>query len=273
LHSSVMDMLLPVLKEGSVKMFSLYRTGFRGDPEMVQSIVDSVDVSLNVLSLSWNEIGSQGVRVIADFLATNPSLKELHLRDRLVDNDAEVLSDALRDNTELRGLALRGNQITAIGRKHLLRALFDTTNLNTCAASNHTCRVWDLTPDISGVNKYTDPAANRAMKIFTVLAASNQSFFEVSCIGDASYKLIPMALSLAQSFTPELSDVYEVHTETPELSDVYEDQTGKKSADWGKLKPSCVPLTSVFELLRCWAVPHGAPLELAAQPAESRLRG
>ena len=83
------------------------------------------------------------------------------------------------------------------------------------------------------------------MKIFTVLAASNQSFLAVECLGKVSYKLVPRVLMLAQEFKRA----------APELSRAYEEQTGQASADWDELDESVAPLTSVFELLRSWAVP------------------
>ena len=83
------------------------------------------------------------------------------------------------------------------------------------------------------------------MKIFTVLSGTDDGFFNLNCLGDISYKLIPRVLSLAQEFTER----------TPELSASYFEQTGQRSANWDDLEEEYVPITSVFELLRGWAVP------------------
>ena len=83
------------------------------------------------------------------------------------------------------------------------------------------------------------------MKIFTVLSATDDGFFNMNCLGDVSYKLIPDVLRLAQKFTEA----------TPDLSEAYFEQTGQRSADWNQLNVDTVQITSMFELLRGWAVP------------------
>lgn len=183
-------------------------------PGMLHEFLTSCSAGLLELLLEENGIGSQGVRAVANFLVTNPSLEVLYLQNnRLVDADAEVLANALRSNSNLRALCLDGSQINEIGENNLIQAMFDT------------CCVGGLTRGVSAVNCLSREL-NRAMKIFTILAASDESFFDVTCLGKVSYKLIPMVLTLAQSFEKP----------TPELSNVYEQQTGRKSADWDKLK-------------------------------------
>lgn len=84
------------------------------------------------------------------------------------------------------------------------------------------------------------------MKIFTMLSATDgDEFFNMNCLGDVSYKVIPNVLRLTQLFDGE----------TPEFSDFYFEQTGQRSADWSQLNKDTVPITSMFELLRGWAVP------------------
>ena len=84
------------------------------------------------------------------------------------------------------------------------------------------------------------------MKIFTILSATDDDeFFNMNCLGDVSYKLIPKVLRLTHLF----------RRGTPELSKAYFDQAGQRSADWNKLDKKTVSITSMFELLRGWAVP------------------
>ena len=82
-------------------------------------------------------------------------------------------------------------------------------------------------------------------KIFTILSATDDGFFNMNYLGDVSYKLIPNVLKLAKQVT----------VATPKLSDFYFEQTGQRSADWSKLNVNTIPITSIFELLRGWAVP------------------
>ena len=214
--------------------------------EMMQTILDS-SRHLEILGLYSNGIGSVGAPLIANFLTSNPPLEVLSLEDNVLnDADATLLVNAIQSSTNLRHLYLKdNNDITAVGRQALLESVFNVSSLNACAASNHRCRIHGLTPDISKINKHVKSSLNRTMKIFTMLSATDESFFNEKCLGDLSYKLIPDVLRLAHHFTQR----------SPKLSEAYFEQTGQTSADWDKLDEDTVPITSMFELLRGWAVP------------------
>jgi len=193
------------------------------DTGMLHTIFDS-SRHLEKILLSDNGIGSQGAAVIASFISTNPVLKMLDLGDNnLGDNGAILLSFALESNTHLEKIYLGNNNITRLGRQALIEVLFNASSLNACAVSNHTCNIFGLEFDISPINRFNDPTVNRTMKIFTMLTGSidKGDFFNLACLGDLSYKLIPHVLTLAQNFTFELDNV---------------------------------AISSVFELLRSWAV-------------------
>jgi len=57
---------------------------------------------------------------------------------RLNDNDAILISQALKKNTELKTLSLHTNNFTSNGVKALLTCVFDNTSLNSISESNHT---------------------------------------------------------------------------------------------------------------------------------------
>jgi len=166
----------------------------------------------------------------------------------LNDTAAALLANALKSNTNLQEIDLEDNNgITEVGRRVLLESVFDVSSLNSCVATNHSCQIHGLTPDIpEGINEFNGPSVNRAMKIFTILSATEKGYFNMNCLGDVSYKLIPNVLRLAQEFRGR----------PPVLSDFYFEQTGQRSADWNQLngKPLLI-ITSMFELLRGWAVP------------------
>ena len=215
--------------------------------QMMQTILGASS-QLQQLFLNHNCIGSKSAQLIANFLASNPSVECLHLKDNhLNDTAAALLANALKSNTNLQQIDLEDNNgITAIGRKALLESVFNVSSLDTCVASNHKCCIVGLNPDISKINRYTHPSDNRAMKIFTMLSATDDDeFFNMNCLGDLSFKLIPNVLRMAQKFRGR----------TPELSEAYFEQTGQRSADWNQLNVNTVPITSMFELLRGWAVP------------------
>ena len=229
----------------SLKSLGLNNCFNGNNREMMRIVVDATS-QLEELSMNNNGIGFVGATFIANWLASNPPLKELALTgNNLNDTDATLLANAMQPNKNLDRIYLANNNITAIGRRVLLESVFNVTSLNSCAASNHSCSILELTPDISKINKYEGPPIIRAMKIFAMLSATDEGFFNTNYLGDVSYKLIPDVLRLTQDFTRR----------TPELSEAYFEQTGQRSADWDQLDVDIVPITSMFELLRGWAVP------------------
>ena len=234
-------------KDGASLKYIGFKSAFDGNcPEMMQTVLDTSH-QLKYLCLNNNGIGMVGAQLITNWLLSNPPLEEFHLNDNdLGNNDMLLLSNVLQNNTNLKRIDLGNNYITTVGRRVLLESVFDVSSLNSCAASNHSCSLRGINPNISGINDYDNPSLNRIMKIFTVLSATDYGFFNMTCLGDdISYKLIPNVLRLAQDFGGR----------TPELSEAYFEQTGQRSADWNQLNEYTVPITSMFELLRGWAVP------------------
>jgi len=228
----------------SFEYFGLHNTFDGNNPEMMRIVLDA-SRQIEMIRLD-NNIGSAGAHLIANFLASNPSLDDLNLADNnLSDNDATLFANALQSNTHLRRLDLDDNAITEVGRRVLLESIFNVSSLNSCATSNRRCRIHGLNPDIYSINKFHPTSHNREMKIFTLLSGTDDGFLNMNCLGDLSYKLIPNVLSLARKFIAAV----------PELSDFYFEQTGQRSADWDQLDVDTVPITSMFELLRGWAVP------------------
>lgn len=224
----------------------LYSTFDGNSPEMMHIVLDA-SLHLDTLGLYSNSIGSAGASIIADFLASNPQLKSLHLKDNnLNDADAAILANSLQSNTNLQWIDLEdNNDITEVGRRVLLESVFDVSSLNACAASNHTCQISGLNPDIYDINGEIESKCNRAMKIFTIL--SKDDGFNLNCLGDVSYKLIPHVLSLAQDFI----------VANTVILDAYFEQTGQYSGDWNEQGETGLSYgtSSMFELLRSWAVP------------------
>ena len=223
------------------------KSAFDGNnAELIRIILDASH-QIETLILSNNGIGSVGATVIANFLTSNPPLKRLYLTNNNLDNaDASLIANVLKSNTHLQWIYLEDNKdITTIGRQAILESVFTVSSLNASAASNHSCCIHGLTPDISDINTFDPPSHNREMKIFTILSSTDDGFFNLNCLGDLSYKLIPRVLSLSQEFTAG----------NPGLSEAYFEQTGQRSTDWSRLNEDTVPITSMFELLRGWAVP------------------
>ena len=60
------------------------------------------------------------------------------------DNDAILISQALKRNTNLKTLSLHTNSLTSIGVKSLINCGFDSSSLNALSESNHTLRGMNL---------------------------------------------------------------------------------------------------------------------------------
>ena len=104
-------------------------------PEILLVILQS---DIKYINLSNNTIDSLGAAKIVEYLEGDPAIELLSLgRNRLNDNDAILISQALKRNTNLLSINLHSNNITSIGVKALLTCIFDSSSLNAIAESNH----------------------------------------------------------------------------------------------------------------------------------------
>jgi hypothetical protein len=94
---------------------------------------------MNYINLSNNNIDSLGAVKIAEYIEGDSPIHRIDLsRNRLNDDDALPISQALKRNTNLTHLNLVGNNFTSIGIKALLSCVFDSSSLNSISESNHT---------------------------------------------------------------------------------------------------------------------------------------
>jgi hypothetical protein len=106
------------------------------NPEILSVILQSDVICIN---LGSNNIDSLGAVKIAEYLEGDPPIEELCLAyNRLNDDDAILISQALRRNTNLEVLSIHSNNFTSIGVKALLTCVFDGSSLNAISESNHT---------------------------------------------------------------------------------------------------------------------------------------
>jgi len=105
------------------------------------------------LDLSNNGIPAKSASVLIATLKKNTNLKQLYLmNNNVTDQSIPAFTDALQNNNTLRTLDLMGNNFSSrrldttknnfVGRKEILKALCDTTSLDSVANnSNHTCNL------------------------------------------------------------------------------------------------------------------------------------
>ena len=223
--------------------------------EVLKEILTSTTASGDkevVVRLDGNRMSSQEAPIIAEFLASNPSIAELGLAsNRFDDADAAMLANSLSSNTNLRSLVAGGNDAIKLnGRLAFLRALFDVTSLVSCAASNHTCQVQGLEQDISALNEYDDFSINKWEKVFTMLALSSEdSFINTALLKDVPVSLMPVLLDQADA---------QIEEGNSRVTDLYLELTGTKRNqrhdDWDNSEQTR-KISCVFELVRSWVVP------------------
>jgi hypothetical protein len=130
------------------------------------------------VSLSKNCISSRGATLIANFLATNPCIRQLDLdENQLNDRDASKLAASLKTNTNLRKLALRNNMITTKGVNFLIDTMVElnTGSLNGLVDCNHTCAI-DIVPTL---NRDTCPRVNMIVKVIAAIDYCREYIEEV----------------------------------------------------------------------------------------------
>jgi hypothetical protein len=111
-------------------------------PEILLVILQS---DVKRIYLRNNNIDSSGAVKIAEYLEGDPPIEHLFLAHNcLNDNDATLISQALKRNTNLASVSLHTNNFTAIGVKALLTCVFDSSTLNALSESNHTLKEMDI---------------------------------------------------------------------------------------------------------------------------------
>jgi hypothetical protein len=105
------------------------------NPEILSIILRS---DVKIIHLDNNNINSLGAAKIAEYLESNPPIQKIDLHyNRLNDDDAILISQALKRNTNLIIISLHTNIFTSNGVKALLTCVFDSSSLNAISESNH----------------------------------------------------------------------------------------------------------------------------------------
>ncbi len=214
-----------------------------GDAMMTSLLTNNGGLAkLERLCFTTNGITPSSVTTLANFLATNPPLRELGLSgNEFHDNDADalvLLANALQSNTSLRRLNLANNHITSVGKEALRLVLQNDSSLNLIADSNHSCCVvlnqfdfWNVA--FVGWNEKPD-SFNRARKIYNLLSKRNKSRStpNVQHFDDIDIKLLPSILEAVQRYA---SVVYSFDRHRPGYCRVE-------------------PLSIVYEVMRKWDI-------------------
>ena len=182
----------------TVNVLHVTRCGLGQNPNVMAALIPSLNHLMGI-SLEGNSIGSHGVKLISSWLASNPDIKFLNLRDNLLnDGDAHAISASLSKNTNLRQIYLAGNCITEEGILHAFHtSVFNLSSLNALHDSNHTCcmefgEVVASQRYFSRVNAFPCPQLNRKIKRYVALYGNNP------CLHATPVKIMPRVLAQIQ---------------------------------------------------------------------------
>ena len=186
-------------------------------------------------------VKTDGQSTLFDVIKHHPNLMILRLDDnKLDDEDAINLADALRYNRVLCELSLRGNEFTHLGEDVLKKVIYDDSSLNAAADSNHVCTIegfdsWEESEVYNNASEYdeNEQKLNRARKIFDLLEERNKQGTNVHHLevemGDDTLKIVPLTLAAVQMYGERRSKQREwngnnnvTREDAPELSITYE---------------------------------------------------
>ena len=191
-----------------------------------------------------------GHSALFDIVKLHPNLDWLCLDgNKLNDNDAIHLADALRHNSTLDMLGLNGNEFTCLGEDVLKKAIYDDSSLNAVSDSNHVCSIHafgcssltnyvkgrynvyrnegDWQVDDSGFKKMTyDPKQSRARKNFHLLEERHKESTNVHHLetemGGPTLKVVPRALAAIQVYGGQKNSFSLKPSPAAQLSITYE---------------------------------------------------
>ncbi|EJK63698.1 hypothetical protein THAOC_15627 [Thalassiosira oceanica] len=169
-------------------------------------------------------------------VATNPQLKSLWIEDNeLNDRDAELIAQALKQNTNLQVLYLVGNSnMTPTGFQKIGAAIYDPSSMNATESCNHTCWV----DRVEGNELCMTPQWRRNRKLYQLLSTrhlegSNARHLNAELGGEKfTIKLVPKVLHCIKHYSSD------------------PDYSSDRTADSSK------PLSITFELMKTWMVPE-----------------
>jgi hypothetical protein len=164
---------------------------------------------IKYIDLENNNIDSLGAVKIAEYLGGDPAIDRIDLDcNRLNDDDAILISQALKRNTNLETINIHSNNFTSIGVKALLSCVFDGSSLNAISESNHTLERLVLFAQKSYYLAdciYRLLCLDRTQKILLALQEKDSL---LKYLANVPVELIPEVLALMNVSTNILNIVY-----------------------------------------------------------------
>ena len=246
------------------------RVGFVECCDEGEDSADGYDILQRLLTADkkWDRLDLQGNRIqmlgrtcLSDYISTDKYIKDINLKDNLLnDEDVRLIAEALRTNSTLRRIYLESNDITEIGRSAMRRALCNAASFSSIFASNNTCYVQmagyqmaeEFRPNlfhdqIIVNNGETDRKDNFAIKMHSLILkrhASKSNAFHLHQEFDRNetYALTP---NILEAIYRQIGDTkrfylsYALHCAEP---------------DSLALDEETPPLSMMFEIIRNWKI-------------------
>jgi len=136
IQSEGFNVLFRALRDSSIELLSCITNGI----ESIEIDSDRIPRNLKALDLDDNRINADGCRGLVRLLQGGDSaLKYIWLNDNRIDDEGvAILVDALKSNTSLKELILKGNDISMEGERLLLKLVNDVSSIRATLQSNHT---------------------------------------------------------------------------------------------------------------------------------------
>eukprot|EP00986_Skeletonema_menzelii_P009194 scaffold4123_cov145-Skeletonema_menzelii.AAC.3 len=193
-------------------------------PEERQDFTNALvsNKSLEKLDLTGICLNDEGLKCFTTLLESNSVLKCLCLdpcfgeNHHFTDAAAKKFGDALRTNSTLQVLS---------GIKGCYNGVFDDSNLNSAADSNHTCYVQPRNFEYNALeyNEQGNPTGNRQRKIYNILARRHLEMCNVQHFDDIGINLLPDILAAVQYYKiATTSLIYEANERVSRLSITFE---------------------------------------------------
>ena len=206
------------------------------------------DKSFECVDFDRNNIQTQGGSAISDYISNNPPLENLLLSgNKLNDDDAILIAQALKQNTNLGWLHLYYNDFTDIGCQTLSKAVYNPTCLNSVYDCNHTCQIHldgidrDL-PRWCNNSGVSNPKSKRRMKMHYILSLRHKERSNVQHL-NLEFEDDDDEGGLALKIVPKVLETVYKHSNT---------RRGPSSVAH-KLDH---PLSIMYEILRGWKMPE-----------------
>ena len=214
---------------------------------------------LRIIAICSDGMKSECAAIMSDYIASNPRTEMISLDDNdISDRDTVLFASALMANTRLKGLSLKENNITEEGNKHLMKALFDTTSMDSIAnGSNHSCvplsindsSMREMDIEVLHINDNDEATIEQKirMKVVLALCGLDGSLFDLSHFNDIPLQLMPRVLELIQQHS-----------------------AGRKNT-WNAMQLEQDTLSRLYHTLRGWEMPS-LFVNLRCSPAKAATR-